>query len=91
MTETKPHTYQATVNLSAEDLANVFCELTDDAQAQFFVHVAKLMSEWDGTAAVQLAYIGRHLSECACATADARNWILDLAWHIEAGEGNKKE
>ena len=64
-------------------LAAQFCGMTDDAQAQFFVHVARTMGAWKGGGChMQLAYIGKHLQECACSTPEARQWINDLSDHL---------
>lgn len=65
-------------------LAAQFCAMTDDAQAQFFVHVARVMGSW-GSAAMdgQLSYIGRHLRTCECSTEAAREWVRGLAAFME--------
>jgi hypothetical protein len=68
------------VALSAEDLAEAFCEMDDDAQAQFFVEVARIIRSWEGVARhLAVAAIGNHLRTCECATADARELVRDLA------------
>jgi hypothetical protein len=66
--------------LSTEEIAKAFCDLDDDAQAQFFVHVAADMAKWGGgKGAMQIFYIGKHLQECECSTEEARDWVKDLA------------
>ncbi len=71
---------EVAIELTSEDLAEAFCEMDDDQQAQFFVHVAHNMSAWKPSgAAMQLRFIGDHLRECECSTADARNWVVELA------------
>lgn len=75
--------------VTPEALARLFCEMDDDAQAQFFVHVARLMAEWDrpGAADDQIWYIATHLHECECSTPAAREWIRDLAQHLATKAG----
>ena len=69
------------IYLSAADIAEVFCELDDDAQAQFFVHVARIMGAWPepGAATMQPYFIGKHLATCECGTEGARQFIRDVA------------
>jgi hypothetical protein len=74
---------------SPEGLADEFCKLDDDAQAQFFVHVAKIMSAWPGTSLgvasyAQASFIGRHLATCECSTEQARDLIRNIATAMEA-------
>ena len=67
------------VTLTPELLAKAFCEMDDDAQAQFFVHVAAIMHSWGSVPwNMQPYYIGAHLRECACVTADARDLIENI-------------
>lgn len=67
----------------AEALAEEFCKLDDDTQAKFFVHVARIMSTWDGfgsaSAYMQASFIGRHLATCECSTEEARELIRNIA------------
>jgi hypothetical protein len=76
---------EATIKLEAQDVAELFCDLDDDSQAQFFVHVAATMKAWPepGAGEMQKWYIGRHLAQCDCVTEDAREWIADLAETIQ--------
>lgn len=46
------------------ELAAAFLELSDDAQAEFFVAVGKLANEWKTGRSHQFWAIGRHLREC---------------------------
>jgi hypothetical protein len=68
------------VTVSPEMLAKIFTEMDDDAQAQFFVHVARIVGAWTECArADQIFYIARHLHQCECSTAAARAFVCDLA------------
>ncbi len=53
------------VNLSANDIAAVFCDLSSTEQAEFFVRVSQRMVAWKKVAgrAMQCQYIGRDLRE----------------------------
>lgn len=60
-------------------LADAFCGLDDDGQAQFFVEVAKRFNAWGaGKADSQCWYIGGHLRNCECSTAEARELIESI-------------
>jgi hypothetical protein len=70
-----------TVELSPDKIAEAFCELDDDAQAQFFVSMARIMRSWKTPAGwtVQAWNIGRHLATCTCVTEDAREVVREIA------------
>ena len=72
-------TREIDLRLNAEDIADAFCQLDDDAQAQFFVHVAAIMRAWPepGGHHMQNLYIARHLRDCEFVTAGARGWLGD--------------
>lgn len=73
--------------LTPEQIAEAFCELDDDAQAKFFVEVARLAREWGAVnSAMQPHYIGRHLRDCECSTDDAREFILAIAYGMQASK-----
>lgn len=60
-------------------LAEAFCGLDDDGQAQFFVEVAKRFNAWGpGKADQQCWYIGGHLRNCECSTSEARDLIESI-------------
>ena len=69
------------VTLTPVHLAEAFCELDDEAQAQFFIEAARIMSAWPDVAArvMQAHAIGRHLRDCACSTYEARALVQDIA------------
>lgn len=68
-----------------EGLAEEFCELNDDAQARFFVHIARIAASWGcnahglDSAYWQATAIGRHLRTCSCSTEEARAFISNIA------------
>ena len=70
---------QVDLTLSVEQLAQAFCELDDERQAQFFVEVGKIAETWDGSTFPQWLLVGRHLKECECSTDKAREIVLDIA------------
>ena len=68
------------VPLTVEQLAGLFSELDDDAQAKFFVEVARIMQSWTPYERdMQAAYIGRHLRDCECSTESARELVAEIA------------
>jgi hypothetical protein len=67
------------VPLTLDQLAGLFIELDDDAQAQFFVKVAALMQSWtEHERNMQAHYIGRHLRDCRCSTEEARELVTEI-------------
>lgn len=73
--------YEVEIETTVEFLAKGFCDLDDDAQARFFVEVAREMSTWSGAGrTMQAHYIGAHLRECACSTLEARDFIEEISF-----------
>lgn len=77
------------------DLAESFCALDDEQQADFFIHCARIMCAWNnegrgyafsGHAALewQMCQVGSHLRTCECSTEDARDLVRALARGLEA-------
>jgi hypothetical protein len=69
------------VEIDVETMARVFCNLDDDAQAQFFVKVAeiaKTFPHFDN----QWYYLGGHLRNCECSTDDARDMIDSIHYQM---------
>lgn len=62
----------------ARELAKQFCELCDEAQAEFFIEAAEIGQEWDRDHTNQWFVVGRHLETCICATEEAREMIKAL-------------
>ena len=77
-------------DLTVDDIAQAFCKMDDDAQAQFFVRVAARMHAWKraGAADTQAHFIGKHLATCECSTHEARELVFGIAESIkEATDG----
>lgn len=72
---------EVTISLSPADLAEAFTELDDDAQAKFFVEVARIIHTWPDLIArhLQVGAIGNHLRTCSCGSFAARDLIRELA------------
>lgn len=70
---------QIAITLDLKEMAECFCEMNDDDQAQFFVEVAKIMETWPTMAKDnQPYYIGKHLAECDCSTPESREFITNI-------------
>lgn len=71
------------VELTPQDIAAAFCQMDDDEQSQFFVHVAAIMTGWceENPAAFyfQTNAIGSHLRTCKCSTEEARDLVRLIA------------
>lgn len=59
----------------AKKLAKEFCELHDEAQAEFFIECAELACDWERDQASQWFDIGVHLNDCECSSSEARRMI----------------
>lgn len=80
-------TTKAEIELSMDLVAQWFCELTDEAQAAFFIAVAECAESWTlGAPSEQWYLVGRHLFDCACSTDAARDLIYHIAKGIKAAE-----
>lgn len=76
------------VPMTVEQLAGLFSELDDDAQARFFVEVARVMQSWSVLARYSQPFdIGRHLRDCTCSTEEARDLIRAIADGMQAKAG----
>lgn len=76
---------QGDVDGRAKAIADLFCAMTDDGQAQFFVHVAALMAKWprSDAATFQALTIGRHLRDCECSTDGGREFIRSIIYAMD--------
>jgi hypothetical protein len=82
---------QVTATITVDDIARVFCELDDDAQAQFFVKVGAIMEKWDGASRImQLHAAGRHLRDCSCSTYEGRRVVEELYESMQPEEGCRR-
>jgi hypothetical protein len=75
----------ATVDLSVVVLAEAFAQLDDEAQAQFFIEVARLAESWRTPLGpgYQWYSVGKHLRDCSCATEEARDLVREIASGLE--------
>lgn len=74
-----PVTLTVTVDFTPLQLAEIFCQMDDEEQAQFFIEVSKIFSTWPGGGGMQTYVIGRHLATCECSGEIARDLIRDIA------------
>ncbi len=68
-------------NLTPAQLAEMFCEMIDEDQAQFFIEAARIAATWPtkhGGASYQWYVVGKHLQTCECSTDDARSMVQDI-------------
>jgi hypothetical protein len=58
--------------------------MSDDGQAQFFEHVARIMEGWPKPGALwwQISSIAGHMKTCECVTAAGRGWVTQLAEYL---------
>ncbi len=66
------------VDLTPEQLGELWANLNDDAQARFFVSAAKIIDSWENPIINQMHAVGRHLVDCTCSTEGAREIILNI-------------
>ncbi len=57
------------VKPTPSEIAGLFCELTDDQMAEFFVAVNGISKTWPGDSHYQFYLAGKHLAECSEAQA----------------------
>jgi len=67
------------LKLAPIQLAEIFCEMSDEEQAQFFIETSRLVKEWNDIARhLQWLEVGKHLRECECSTDEARELVKDI-------------
>lgn len=73
------------MKLTPRQVAEAFCDLDDEAQAQFFIEVAAIASDWTGGLGQDWQWwkVGRHLRDCSCATEEARDVVRSMADGIQ--------
>ena len=76
----------AEVTLTPSVIAEAFCGLNDEGQAQVFIEVAKLAATWDGRPGYQWWLVGRHLRNCECSTDEARDIVREIASAMDYDE-----
>lgn len=77
------------INLTPAMLAEAFCDMNDEEQAQVFIEIARIASAtWQpgGVYGMQLYSVGRHLRDCTCSSEEARAVIREIASGIDRTE-----
>lgn len=69
------------VSLSPRQIAELFCEMNDEDQAQFFIETAAIAATWktDMGTGWQWWRVGRHLLNCSCSNEEARELVREIA------------
>lgn len=70
------------VELTPAQLAEAFCSLGDEEQAQVFIEAAAIAEKWresGGSPGMQWHLVGGHLRKCACSTEEAREMVEAIA------------
>lgn len=72
------------VQLTPRELAEFFCSMDDEKQAQFFIEAASIAAKWETNeqglgADWQWYSVGRHLRTCSCSTEEARDLVKSIA------------
>jgi hypothetical protein len=73
---------QVDVTLTAVELADAFCEMGDEQQAQFFIEVARIADGWPPgimPRGWQWREVGKHLRNCSCSSESARALVREIA------------
>jgi hypothetical protein len=65
--------------LTPAELAEAFCELNDEAQAQVFIEIARIAATWPPGNFMQWHAVGRHLRDCECSTPEAVDLVREIA------------
>jgi len=72
------------IKITPVQLAEAFCEMYDEDQAQFFIECARIASTWKVPPTIfQWHSVGRHLKTCSCSNDDARDMVREIAQGIE--------
>ncbi len=81
------------MEFTVREIAELWCAMSDDGQAQFFEEAAKVMRAWEspGASAMQPLYIGHHLRDCGCISDDARELVADIYRHMTGDDTGLSE
>jgi hypothetical protein len=71
------------VPVDPKGLAEMFCGMDDEKQAQFFIEAAAIASKWEHGSGMQWYLVGRHLKNCGCSTIEARDMVQEIARSCE--------
>lgn len=68
--------------MTPRQLAEAFCEMNDEQQAQFFIECADIAQTTWGVSTLDIWHqwyrVGRHLRDCTCSTHEARQMITNI-------------
>jgi hypothetical protein len=81
----------ADFQLTTQQLAELFCQLADEEQAQFFIECGRIAATWSQSpygADTQWREVGKHLQVCACSTDEARGMIEELHYGLHKPQPN---
>lgn len=70
---------EVSIRLTPQQVAQAFCELNDDDQAQVFIEIGEISKTWDAPPSMQWYAIGDHLRTCDCSTYEARQLVQEIA------------
>lgn len=78
---TYPRSVEAEVAFTPRVLAEVFADMSDEDQAQFFIEVAEIACQWEQGAnqGWQWSLVGGHLRDCSCSSPEARDIVRAIA------------
>jgi hypothetical protein len=81
----------ADFQLTTQQLAELFCQLTDEEQAQFFVECGRIAATWSPYGAdAQWREVGKHLQVCACSTDEARGIVNEIHYGLHHNQPKTK-
>lgn len=69
----------ARVEFTPKMLAEIFADMSDEQQAQFFIDLAEDAKSWPTGGHMQWYLVGRHLATCSCSTYEARELVAAIA------------
>ena len=67
------------IDLTPEDLADIWCDLDSEQQAKFFNQVANISSQWDRDFPWQM----QHITDESCLTAAGRDIMKTIGEYSE--------
>ncbi len=71
------------VPMTSKLMADVFTNMNDEEQAQFFIDVAENVKDRGESWHMQWFAVGRHLRDCGCSTVEARSLVRGIVNGIE--------
>ncbi len=79
-------TVEVNVQFTPRMIAEAFCEMNDEEQAQFFIEASAIAQAWKDTRPDSIRLgpgwqwwsVGRHLRNCECSTPEAREMVKEI-------------